>query len=217
VLGSFAFHGTLLYGAQLLDELPMIWATCIFVFCAVLAVFPTLALSTTLATTLRLGLALYSLVVTLLYTTLLKHTPVFHEVAYGLLVFLLVVVLTIGVCRAPPQQRGVLLGLFWRSLLSYGVGFALWNVDNLFCGHVRDLRAQMSQAGATALTPVLQLHMWWHIAQVGSYDCITLLVMLDHCNHRVQQLTVQYTLGGIVPLVRACKEIASTSEDSKST
>ena len=31
-IGSFSFHGTLRYGAQLLDELPMIYGSCVFVF-----------------------------------------------------------------------------------------------------------------------------------------------------------------------------------------
>lgn len=32
-LGSWAFHMTLLYEMQLFDELPMVWGTCVLVYC----------------------------------------------------------------------------------------------------------------------------------------------------------------------------------------
>ena len=200
-VGSFAFHGTLTYGAQLLDELPMIWATCVFVYCAL-----PLGPGSKHATNAQVLLSLYSAVVTLLYTTVLKHQPVFHEVSYGLLVFSLVVLCIRGISVAPAKYRSSLAQLFARSVLSYGAGFLLWNLENFFCGRVRSLRQVMTDAGAGLLTPMVQLHAWWHLAQVGTYSTITLLYMLHRTSpsccpeEDTDAVRIKYVLGGIVPL-----------------
>ena len=207
-VGSAAFHGTLLYGAQLLDELPMIWATSAFLYaaapCAVRCARPRL---------LAALCAAYSVVVTFLYTaTELKRSPVFHECAYGAGVFTLIVCVVHGIAvRAPPARRARLWSLLARGVCSYGLGFALWNVDNFFCGDLRALRARVGPVAA----PALQLHAWWHLAQVGTYDAIVLVVLLDDCDRQQharkdkgaeegggeRQVTIWYAWHGLVPLL----------------
>ena len=189
--GSTAFHGTLLYGAQLLDELPMIWATAAFLFAAVPP-----AWRKRRPRALAAALAAYAGGVTYCYTlTPLKHSPVFHEVSYGVGVATLIAVVVHGIAvRAPRARRARLWGLLARGVCSYGLGFALWNVDNLFCG---DLRALRDRAPAP-LAPALQLHAWWHLAQVGTYDAIVLVCLLDD---RDERINVWYVWRGLVPLL----------------
>ncbi|MEQ2279895.1 Alkaline ceramidase 3 [Ameca splendens] len=73
-VGSWCFHMTLLYEMQLLDELPMIYSTCVFVYCLYecfkqensISLFPIVLL------------IIFSVSVTLVY--LQWKEPVFHQV-----------------------------------------------------------------------------------------------------------------------------------------
>lgn len=54
----------------------------------------------------------------------------------------------------------------------YAVGFAVWNVDNVFCSNLRTVRSALPGV----LTPITQLHAWWHFfAGYGSYVSILYL------------------------------------------
>ena len=46
------------------------------------------------------------------------------------------------------------------SHFRYGVGFALWNVDNHFCNNLKNIRTKVP---FNFLAPFTQLHGWWHI------------------------------------------------------
>ena len=184
--------GTLLYFGQLLDELPMhmVWATCTFCFAASAVASPSMPEWFT-----RGLLALFGVVVTVMYTTVFKHQPEFFIGSHGLLVFLLIVLVIKGVSRAPKDTQAELKQLVkFRSLLTYAVGLGLWNIDNLLCGHVRTARARLP----SLLSPLLQLriHMWWHIAQFGTYYCIVLLIMLDDATSTAKG-GPQFKLGNI--------------------
>eukprot|EP00747_Dinoflagellata_sp_TGD_P180311 gnl/TRDRNA2_/TRDRNA2_32556_c0_seq1.p1 gnl/TRDRNA2_/TRDRNA2_32556_c0~~gnl/TRDRNA2_/TRDRNA2_32556_c0_seq1.p1 ORF type:complete len:212 (+),score=5.19 gnl/TRDRNA2_/TRDRNA2_32556_c0_seq1:326-961(+) len=193
--GSFAFHATLMFGAQLLDELPMIWATSAFVYCAA----EPLGLGSRGRALLRVILTGYAVGVSALYTTVFRGIPTFLEATYGALVVTLIVLVVLAIWRSPSEHTWLLRGLFWRALCSYGLGFALWNVDNIFCEDVRALRERLGPG----LSPALQLHAWWHIAQVGTYTCCVLLVMLRHC--RTGMASVRFTCCGLVPLLQTGK------------
>ncbi|KAK2173418.1 hypothetical protein NP493_878g00019 [Ridgeia piscesae] len=154
-IGSWCFHGTLLYSMQLLDELPMIWCSSFLIYMLVEVDgrpnsqnFP-----------LQVLLFAYCLVVTLLYVIINK--PVFHEVAYGLMVISLVV-LSFRIVRQYEHS----LPLMLASSVTYGIGFVIWNIDNVYCSHVRELRRSVGYP----VKPVLQGHAWWHLfAGVGTY------------------------------------------------
>ena len=76
-VGSAAFHGTLLWRAQLLDELPMVYASCIFISCLFHTTF-----KRKWGRIIPVMLALYGAVVTAVYV----HTQDFQFfiAAYGL-------------------------------------------------------------------------------------------------------------------------------------
>ncbi|XP_077862924.1 alkaline ceramidase 3-like [Saccoglossus kowalevskii] len=82
-IGSWFFHMTLLYEMQLFDELPMIWGSCIFLYCLIEAYSPPKSHNYKLGS----ALVLYSMLVTLVYLEV--KSPVFFQACYGMLVVLL--------------------------------------------------------------------------------------------------------------------------------
>ncbi|KAJ2889941.1 alkaline ceramidase ydc1, partial [Coemansia aciculifera] len=59
--------------------------------------------------------------------------------------------------------------LFGLGVAAFGVSFALWNVDNIFCNELRAIRNSLP----AVLGPFFQLHAYWHIGTaIGCYACI---------------------------------------------
>ncbi|KAJ1727839.1 hypothetical protein LPJ61_004367, partial [Coemansia biformis] len=165
-LGSWLFHMTLQYQWQLADELPMVYGTCICIYCA----FQADAKAATKSTYMWLVLVGYSATVTLVYVQIRR--PVFHQVAYALEVAVIMI-------RSMMHQRQIrktdqrayakLVSLFWLGGGSFGLAFVLWNIDNIFCAELRAMRAMLP----AALAPFLQLHAHWHIGTaLGCYVSI---------------------------------------------
>ncbi|XP_075957386.1 alkaline ceramidase 3 isoform X2 [Anarhichas minor] len=172
-VGSWCFHMTLKYEMQLLDELPMIYSTCVFVYCLYecfkqennISVFP-IAL-----------LLIFSVSVTVVY--LQWKEPVFHQVMYGALVACLVLRSIFIVTWVYPWLRP----LCYTSLGVFLLGFLLWNIDNIFCDTLRTSR-QMLPPGVGVVT---QFHAWWHIfTGLGSYLHILLSLQIrsTYLKHR---------------------------------
>merc|ERR1712224_438943 len=79
-VGSIAFHSTLLYESQLLDELPMVYGTCAMIYC----IMEVKGKENTLGVRTAVTLSVISAIVSLGY--LILKTPVFFLWSYGLLV-----------------------------------------------------------------------------------------------------------------------------------
>nr|XP_040140912.1 alkaline ceramidase 3 isoform X2 [Ictidomys tridecemlineatus] len=143
-MGSWCFHMTLQYEMQLLDELPMIYSCCIFVYC----MFECFKMKNSVNYHLLFTLVLFSLLVT--------------TVMYGMLVFTLVLRSIYIVTWVYPWLRG----LGYTSLGLFLLGFLLWNIDNIFCDSLRDFRRE----APPILGVTTQFHAWWHILTgLGSY------------------------------------------------
>lgn len=161
-IGSSCFHATLLYEMQLLDELPMIYCTCVMIFC----IYHCSNNPGHHNTTLTLALIFCCAMVTLVYLTIVN--PLIFQWAYGILVAILVIG-TLRACRKHNGSRKLAI----ISLVSFGVGFILWNIDNNFCSHIREVRNQFPPP----LRPFLQLHAVWHtLSAIGSYYHILLSI-----------------------------------------
>ncbi|XP_063497466.1 alkaline ceramidase 3 isoform X2 [Symphalangus syndactylus] len=155
-MGSWCFHMTLKYEMQLLDELPMIYSCCIFVYC----MFECFKIKNSVNYHLLFTLVLFSLIVTTVY--LKVKEPIFHQVMYGMLVFTLVLRSIYIVTWVYPWLRG----LGYTSLGIFLLGFLFWNIDNIFCESLRNFRKKVPPIiGITT-----QFHAWWHILTgLGSY------------------------------------------------
>jgi dihydroceramidase len=155
------FHATLLYEMQLLDEIPMLVASVVLIFCLIEIRSGHNAISFK-GYIAAVVLFLYVAIATIVY--LLIHDPTFHEVSYGILVFVLTVLGFHAIWRYADCRY---LGMSCFSIGIYIFGFLLWNIDNHFCPPIRELRRTtlMSYAGF-----VTQLHAWWHImTAIGFY------------------------------------------------
>ena len=156
-VGSAAFHCTLKYWAQMLDELPMIWTNSVFMYTIV---------EDSLRKRRRAVVfgcaALYSAIVSVVYVA--NKSVAFHETAYGAGVGFLVYK-CYGHIRKFPNKT-VLPWLLTRGLAFYGSAFVVWNIDNIFCARIRAARAALGWP----LKEFLQLHAWWHAGTgIGTY------------------------------------------------
>lgn len=144
-VGSFLFHGTLLYEWQLADELPMLWASSLLTY-AVYAqpTKPRTQARSTLP--LALGIIAVNVFVTVIY--LRNPNPVFHQLSarpsrkpaaltqqyasIQAVTILRVVYLLRNTLRSTPledRRRTAASRLLIVSSLIFGLGFAIWNVE----------------------------------------------------------------------------------------
>jgi len=156
-IGSAMFHATLLYSCQLLDELPMIYGTLIFLY----AVFefekhsaiqrmyiPALVVLGTLITVVML---------------LNKSMTMIHQVAYAVLVGVLVLRAFYITYLMPDLSNMEQLNfryLFWYSAVTFSSGYVSWLTERKLCynGYV--------------ITGI-QLHSLWHILTgIGTFGLI---------------------------------------------
>ncbi|GIK03137.1 hypothetical protein Aspvir_007206 [Aspergillus viridinutans] len=210
--GSFLFHSTLKYPMQLVDELSMIYTTCLMCY----ALF---SYSRPLGFRIVLAIALTSLAV---FITLYYHylqDPVFHQNAYALLTIVVVLrsMYTMEVTLRPSlrhsteedrlarQKKGLpvpskeqrryenvrdvrTLKTMW-FMVAYGLamflgGFLIWNLDNRFCPTLRRWRRAVGLPWGI----FLEGHGWWHVMTgIGAYLYIIWGIWLRHCLNKRQE------------------------------
>ncbi|KAI0234600.1 Alkaline ceramidase 3 [Lamellibrachia satsuma] len=193
-VGTLCFHGTLLYSMQLLDELPMFWCSA-FLFYLLLEID---GKPRSQNVRLQCFLFICSFVVTLLY--IIINNPVFFEVTYGLMVVAMLA-LSFRIVRKYEHSLPLLLA----SIVIYGTGFVLWNVDNVYCSNVRELRSSVS----SLLKPFLQGHAWWHLcAGIGTYLFVLFTI---HARARFlhRDVELKSSLGGVFPYLRVSSKTVS--------
>uniref|UniRef100_A0A3Q2Y1C8 Alkaline ceramidase n=1 Tax=Hippocampus comes TaxID=109280 RepID=A0A3Q2Y1C8_HIPCM len=159
-VGSWCFHMTLLYEMQLLDELPMIYSTCVFVYC-LYECFKQ-----------RKSISWFPVALLLLFSiTVTVVSILYHFVMYGALVACLVIRSVFIVTWVYPWLRP----LCYTSLGVFLLGFLLWNIDNIFCDSLRASRKTLPPGVGVAT----QFHAWWHIfTGLGSYLHILLSLQI---------------------------------------
>lgn len=191
-VGSWLFHMTLLYEMQLMDELPMLYATCILIY----SMFET---KREKLYGWRLPALLAGIAIGISTVYMLVKNPLFHQVSYGLLTAVLVFRAGYVFTQLPASaDKARLKRLLNTSWCLYALGFLAWNIDNEFCPQIRAARAVLG----APWNSVLQLHGWWHILTgLGSYCYIVFSqyirqVMLQNAD----DITLRWT-AGILPTV----------------
>lgn len=176
-IGSFLFHATLKYEMQLLDELSMIYLSCTTFF----AIFSH-GKSKLVAAFVFLFTVSLAVFVSVYYHYL--QDPVFHQNAFALLtatnIFrgwyemeqLLRPSRRAESSKNSPthdakEQERIdrrdfeILNTMWSLSLSgvalIGIGFLIWNLDNIFCPHIRQWRRDIGLPWGI----VLEGHGWW--------------------------------------------------------
>lgn len=153
-IGSWLFHMTLQYHFQLLDELPMIYATCI-PFWSVFSEFKSGKDSFMIA----IGIFMAANLLTLIY--LYVKDPTLHQAAYGFLNFLIILksfTLTNKYVKDTRSKKDLNKTMIWGISL-FLFGYFLWNLDIHLCSNVRHLRRQIGIPYGF----ILEGHGWWHI------------------------------------------------------
>lgn len=153
-VGSWLFHMTLKYEFQLLDELPMIYATCIPMW-SVFSEGVTTKKSITIGTSVLFGANLLTAVY------LYFKDPTIHQVAYALLNVFIVGrshYLTLKFVK-DPVDRAKLFRTMIRGVGTFLTGYALWNMDVHFCNSWIKLRRNIGMPYGF----FFELHSWWHV------------------------------------------------------
>lgn len=153
-VGSWLFHMTLKYHFQLLDELPMIYATCI-PFWSVFSEFKNPRDSVIIG----LGIFMAANFLTLVY--LYVKDPTLHQASYGFLNFL-IILKSFKLSRTYVDDRNSRKNLDAVMITGIGLflfGYFLWNLDIHFCSEIRSLRRRVGIPYGF----VLEGHGWWHI------------------------------------------------------
>lgn len=153
-IGLWLFHMTLRYEYQLLDELPMIYATCI-PFWSVFSEFRTTRQS------VFVGIGIFSAANLLTMIYLKIKDPTLHQAAYGILNAAIILESTrlagkhVPDALAQKQMKKTMI----TGITLFASGYILWNLDIHLCLHVRATRREWGMPYGF----LLEGHGWWHI------------------------------------------------------
>ncbi|EGG11053.1 uncharacterized protein MELLADRAFT_70933 [Melampsora larici-populina 98AG31] len=169
--GSFAFHATLRYDMQLLDELPMTYSTTLLAYLAFSrSSSQTSPTNRVYDLILNMLLILYAVLVTVIY--LVWPNPTFHHTSFAVLILSTNAKVAYWIRTLPTNtaierrhkqdiKRCEFTG-FWVFLFSFGI----WNIDNLFCDQLTRWKKGLGFPNSI----ILELHAWWHLGTgIGTY------------------------------------------------
>jgi len=186
-IGSWLFHMTLKYQTELADELPMIYTCCIAVYC----IFET-SKTKTFTPYITIILWLTALLFTVTYTEIISW-PWFQHGSTAFLIGIIVYrslyqiqglsnsinfdknsieahLLTkktnnLKNLTLKRKQIRILKLLLIICAVTYALAFFLWNIDNIYCSHLINLRKKYS-----SWSFLFQFHAWWHFfTGIGTY------------------------------------------------
>ncbi|KIL71543.1 hypothetical protein M378DRAFT_155133 [Amanita muscaria Koide BX008] len=168
-LGSFAFHATLLYEAQLADELPMIYVGSMSLW-LIFDDGPGFNLHRVKTKLMILLLIVFDVLFTVSYY--FYRNPAYHQVVFASIIFVvtfrLVYILKYSnVCsEIPAEAKAIIIKLFATGATLFALGFFVWNIDNIFCMPLTGVKQSLGWPAAF----LLEGHSWWHILTgVGTY------------------------------------------------
>ncbi|KAN0127928.1 Ceramidase [Lactarius tabidus] len=200
-IGSFLFHATLLYEAQLADELPMIYVAS-YLLAMLLESERGFGLKSTYSKILVVGVVGFDAAFTASY--LVYRNPIYHQGVFGSIMIAtffreIYLLAWSDVSRTiPDKKKAAIVETLKTGLFLFLFGFFVWNLDNIFCGSW----TQVKRAVGWPIAFFLEGHAWWHIfTAFGTFHLtqgITLLALSVKDDHHKYYLNYEYGL----PLVR---------------
>jgi dihydroceramidase len=195
-IGSFAFHATMLYQAQLADELPMI-------FVASYANYVMFNTNPHYDTLSRRGLSLVAALlgfnVLFTWSYIIYRNPLYHQVVFAILMLstaarvYYLLRLSDASKQIPDPVRLLISALFVRGLGLFALGFFIWNLDNIFCTTL----TRQKVAIGWPIAFLLEGHAWWHVLtgtgtqlMLVGINYLTVCVTDDH-----RKYSLAYALG----------------------
>jgi len=201
-LGSFAFHATLAWTAQLADELPMI-------LCVSQACFLLFEIGPRRNRFLRrraLGTLIVGLDIVFTIAYYIYRNPVFHQVIFAILMLTaagraLFLLKDSSSALSRPVRSSISV-MLWIGASSFAFGFLIWGLDNAFCSTLTVWKHAIGWPSAF----LLEGHAWWHLLTAGgTYAMLVGVSYLSLCiSEGEDRFKVDYSFG-FLPLVRRNK------------
>ncbi|THV07481.1 alkaline phytoceramidase [Dendrothele bispora CBS 962.96] len=191
-IGSFAFHASLLYEAQLADELPMIYVSSmsLWLLYDYQLGFDLSSAQTKLQVT---GLVLFNVLFTWSY--FLYRNPVYHQFVFAAIIISCAFRITYLLkwspvrSRIPDDKKAQVARLFGTGAVTFALGFLIWNLDNVFCDALTKMKPTIGWPAAF----LLEGHSWWHfLTGLGTYfmfigtQCTAVCIKDDHRKFTIQ-------------------------------
>ncbi|CCE65537.1 hypothetical protein TPHA_0L01840 [Tetrapisispora phaffii CBS 4417] len=185
-IGSWLFHMSLSYNYQLLDELPMLYATCIPSWSMICEFTEYLDRPADDDTSINIskkrqvvvGSIIFIGVTSLSVLYIIFKKPAIHQIAYALL-NICVAAMSFLLTQKKIKDKTAISNLHSCMVIGtilFLVGFIAWNLDNQFCSlwiHIRR-KYLLLPFGA-----FFELHGWWHLLTgTGVYYYIMFLQYL---------------------------------------
>ncbi|KAG2022865.1 phytoceramidase [Coprinopsis cinerea AmutBmut pab1-1] len=168
-IGSFFFHATLQYHAQLADELPMIYVGSMSLW-MLFDSKPGFGLKSSRTRFLLAAALLLDVLFTWSY--IVYRNPIYHQFVFGTMVVSTAIRITYilrysdDAPRIPAKKKETIGTLFTIGAVLFATGFLLWNLDNGFCHRLTQWKLRLGWPQAFAL----EGHSWWHILTgAGTY------------------------------------------------
>lgn len=210
---------------QLVDELSMIYTTCLMCWGNLLPLpLPPAHRLTSPAATFGYGhtpiiqtlLGLFLLAIAGSITLIYHHLqdPIFHQNAYGFLT-------TVVLCRSwylmetrLRSTQSATVTRMW-TMVRYGLsfflsGFLLWNADNAYCSQLRLARRAVGMPWGW----LLEGHGWWHLLTGwGAYYYIVYGIWLRSClDGKQEEYECVWERVWSLPVVRRRKGLAANGK-----
>jgi len=161
-IGSFAFHATMLYQAQLADEIPMIFVAsdaCFILF----NTEPGFGLLSGRSIVHVTALIIFNILFVWSYVT--YRNPVYHQVIFAML--MLTTAFRIhyllrrseSAKRIPEEVKSSIATTYATGTGWFVLGFLIWNLDNIFCTSL----TRQKVAIGWPIAFLLEGHAWWHL------------------------------------------------------
>lgn len=200
-LGSFIFHATLLYEAQLADELPMIYVA---TYCLAILFDCSPGFSLTSPKALFLTALYFVFNIFFTWSYAVYRNPVFHQAVFAAIMFV-TAFRTYYLLRFAPMSAQIpaalktsIAKIFGCGAGIFAFGFLVWNLDNIFCNTLTGWKQSIGWPAAF----VLEGHSWWHVfTALGTYLMIignTYFTLCMKDNHTHYALSSKYGLPQIV-------------------
>jgi dihydroceramidase len=168
-VGSVLFHSTLLFEAQMADELPMILGTLVYMYIVMDVQFLTWRKQMTSwwRTFIINGLILYGMMISyVMLSQVGTHVPFLF--AYGFMVAYIVIS---SFMMAMTSTDEVVSKWFWYSVASYLIAFAFWLLERNFCSNFWFLQ---------------YMHAVWHLG--AGYGTFSLLMWTAYLQASARKL-----------------------------
>ncbi|KAI0652484.1 alkaline phytoceramidase [Trametes meyenii] len=191
-IGSFIFHATLLFEAQLMDELPMIYVAS---YCCATLFDMSRGFSIRNSNGVQLSVIFVVFNVLFTWSYYLSRDPVYHQAIFASIMFTMLFrtlyLLRNGEIakRLPPGPRSNVTHLFLLGAGTFAFGFFVWNLDNIFCSTVTKWKQSIGWPAAFILE-VFDI--------ILGHSC-TLCIKDDHSNYAITKFA------GVPRLIRTTK------------